>query len=90
MKKVLMAAAVALIASSCTTMNSVQVTHNKVGKKVGKSCGTYILGLINIGGDNYVHTAAKNGKIKKISALNHEIKGFFPLYYKQCTVVSGR
>lgn len=90
MKKVLMAAAIALIASSCTSMNSVQVTHNKVGKKVGKACGTYILGAINIGGDNYVHTAAKNGKIKKISALNHTVSGFFPLYYKQCTVVSGR
>lgn len=85
-----MVASIALITSSCTLMNSVQVTHNKVGKKVGKSCGTYVLGLFNIGGDNYVHSAAKNGKIKKISALNHETKGFFPFYYKQCTVVSGR
>lgn len=90
MKKILSMAVIALAVSSCTNMSSVQVTHNKVGKKVGKACGTFILGSINIGGDNYVHTAAKNGKIKKISALNHTISGFFPLYYKNCTIVSGR
>ena len=90
MKKAISVAILGLVMTSCTNMNSVQVTHNKVGKKVGKACATNILGFINIGGDNFVHTAAKNGKIKKVSALNHTTTGFFPFYYKNCTVVSGR
>ncbi|MGB0455283.1 MAG: TRL domain-containing protein [Bacteriovoracaceae bacterium] len=79
-----------LVLTSCTSISSVQVTSNQVGKRIGESCATYVLGAIKIGGDNYVHTAAKNGKIKKISAMNHEISGFFPIYYKDCTIISGR
>lgn len=88
MRKIALASLITLLCS-CSMHTPVQVTDNVVGKKVGEVCATYIFYNLNIGGNNFAHMAAKQGKIKKISTMNQYISGLFPFYYKSCTVVSG-
>lgn len=73
---------------SCSVMNTSGVTANKLGTKKGESCASYVLGFA-AGGDSFVHTAARNGRIKKISTYHQAINGLYPLYYQICTTVSG-
>lgn len=89
MKKIIAILALSVLAS-CSMTQSVQISSAPVGKKTGEACASMLFGLFNVGGDNYVHTAARNGKIKKISGLNHKISGLYPIFYSQCTIVSGK
>ena len=89
MKK-LLAVASFLVLGSCAQMAPLLSNPVKVGKKVGESCATFALFSLHLGGDNYIHTAAKKGKIRVVSSVNRKQSGFFPLFYKSCTVVSGK
>ena len=100
MKKLLALTAVSLMLTACATPRTevgnalfmqtpppLLVTADS-GTKVGKACGTNILGLF-ISGDMSVEAAKKNGGITKVSSVNKEIKGY-AVYAEVCTVVTGR
>lgn len=61
---------------------------NAPGTKVGRACGTNILGLF-ISGDMSIETAKKNGKITQVSSVDMDIKSY-AIYAEVCTVVTGR
>lgn len=99
MKKVFALAAASLMLAACATP-STEVGHalfiqsnqpllvtGNTGKKVGRACGTNILGLL-ISGDMSIEAAKRNGKITKVASVNKEIKGY-AVYAEVCTVVTG-
>lgn len=98
MKKVMSSVAVALFSvtlfTSCMgaayvdATDPVAATSNPVGKKVGTSSSTNVLGIVHTG-DGGINKAAKDGGIKKISHVDQErtsVLGFFTTYK---TIVYG-
>jgi hypothetical protein len=67
-----------------------QIGENASPKQVGKSCSHAILALISTG-DSSIETAKRNGKIKKVAHLSHEITAILSgrIYHEHCTIVSG-
>ncbi len=55
--------------------------------KEGVACGRSVLGVYG-SGDMSIETAAKNGKITKISSVNKEVKNRV-LWSDVCTIVRG-
>lgn len=99
MKKLFVLAGASLMLAACATPSTevgralfiqsnqpLMVTGNP-GKKVGRACGTNILGLF-ISGDMSVEAAKKNGRITKVASIDKEIKGY-AVYAEVCTVVTG-
>lgn len=99
MKKLLAITAVALMLSACATpatevggalfsmtQQPFSVTGNP-GRKVGKACGTNILGLL-ISGDMSVEAAKKNGGITRVATVDKDIKSY-AVYAEVCIVVTG-
>lgn len=96
------AASLALIVSSCamvgtpvgigaiyTGVNSGEaVTSNPMGKKVGQSTATNILGIV-ASGDASITTAAKNGGIKKISHVDSKKTSILGIFGSYTTIVYG-
>ena len=94
MKKImagLTAIAVALMLSACTTVTPMCATSNAVGKKVGESSFTMILGipLPLFTQDIGIQAAAKNGNITKISTVDSKFYTILGFYSKVSTVVTG-
>ena len=94
MKKIfaLIAAVVlaALAVTGCTSVAPLCATSNAVGSKVGTTTSTWILGIpIPLSNDNGIQTAAKNGKISKISTVDVKVYYVGGFYVKLTTVVTG-
>lgn len=70
------------------TKGSQSATSNNIDKKKGTSCATSILGLIAMG-DASVTTAAKKGRISKISHVDSTHFSLLGVYAENCTVVYG-
>lgn len=60
----------------------------KVGSKEGKACAQSILTLV-ASGDASIKTAAANGGIKEITAVDHETTNLLGIIGTYCTVVRG-
>jgi len=104
MKKVMFSAVAvcALMLSSCALVStpagigglytSVKyggaISGNTIGKKVGTSSASNILGLI-CSGDASIQAAARNGGIKKISHVDQEASSILGLFGSYKTVVYG-
>jgi hypothetical protein len=93
MKKRLMSAAVAvavLSLTACKTTMPVAISSNPVGSKIGSSKTTSILGFFFDGGDASILTAAKNGKISKISTVDFKVNNvFMGIIVDFETIISG-
>lgn len=91
MKKFVLAglASVTLLLASCSSVTPLCATSNPVGKKVGEATGTYLFGILPLGGaDSSIQSAAKNGGISKISTVDvKRSEGIFTI--KITTIVTG-
>ena len=84
MKKIIGAATVALLLSSCTIMHQVTVTNNAVGTKTGVSKGhTFSKDL-----DITAEKACKNGGITKIGTMEFTATQIL-FFVKYKTVITG-
>lgn len=63
-------------------------TTGNTGSKTGRACAQSILGLVNTG-DASIETARKAGGITQIATVDYETTGAFPLYGKNCLIVTG-
>ena len=91
MKKVFLSISAALLIMSCSVTVPVAATSNEVGSKVGIAKTNQILSFFYFdGGDASIATAAKNGKISKISTVDfrHKIK-LFGLVHSYETLITG-
>ena len=99
MKKILSFASVVAfcMASFCSCANyaayvdatmPVAATSNPIGKKVGTSSATNVLGIV-FTGDAGVNKAAKDGGIKKISHVDQNSKSVLGLFTTYKTIVYG-
>lgn len=73
---------------SCSSYRPFQATSNPIGPKKGGACSAYFIGF-RTKGANTIHSAAKAGNIKKVATVDIRRSGFFPIYWKECTYVSG-
>lgn len=64
------------------------VTSNGVGKKVGQSSATNVLGIVATG-DASINTAAKNAGIKKISHVDVKKTSVLGIFANYTTIVYG-
>lgn len=94
MKKFFVAAAAALMMTSCSGLY-VDITtplfvegHNNVGNKVGVSSYNNILNII-VTGDAGINAAARNANIKKISHVDQQKTSFLGLFGTVKTKVYG-
>lgn len=93
MKKLFVAAAAALMMTSCGMLyanytDPVAATGNNVGNKVGTSSWSNILGIIQTG-DAGINAAAKSAGIKKISHVDQNHTSFLGLFGTGKTFVYG-
>ena len=92
MKKVIVstlaALALAVAATSCTTVVPVQAANASLTKR-GEASGKYLFGYHPLAGaDVSIATAAKNGGITKVGAVDQKITIGF-LTVTKTTIVSG-
>ena len=73
-KNLIIAGAVATLAS-CSMSYPGFATKNPTGSKVGVAQRTIVLGIAFGTTDLSLQTAAKNGKINKISTVDYAVKG---------------
>jgi hypothetical protein len=91
MKKVFLSISAALLIMSCSITTPVAATSNEVGSKVGisKTNGLFDFFFFD-GGDASIATAAKNGKISKISTVDFRKKiKFFGIIVSHETMITG-
>ena len=88
MRNVIALAALATLFVGCASYKPYQATNNSLGSKRGKACSSYILGF-HTGGHNHIYSAAKGAGISKIASVDAKKSGLFPLFWKDCTYVSG-
>ena len=91
MKKVFLSISAALMIMSCSVTTPVAATSNEVGSKVGisKTNGLFDFFFFD-GGDASIATAAKNGKISKISTVDFRKKiKFFGIIVSHETMITG-
>lgn len=104
MKKIYLAAvaSIALFASSCAMIGTPAgvgafytgvtsgeaVTSNNLGKKVGQSSATNVLGLVATG-DASIAAAAKEAGIKKISHVDSKKTSILGIFGTYKTIVYG-
>jgi len=80
----------AFAVTGCTSVAPLCATSNAVGSKVGTTTSKWILGIpFPFTNDNGIQTAAKNGKISKISTV--DVKAYYVgcFYVELTTVVTG-
>ncbi|NIQ98129.1 MAG: hypothetical protein GWO11_04605 [Desulfuromonadales bacterium] len=86
----------ALLASGCAfkatpVVNNVDVSSVDFSKvdsfKEGKACATFLLGF-KVDGDASVVSAVKNGGLRKVKAIDQEVKDFL-LVRQLCVTVYG-
>lgn len=88
-KKLLLGLGVVTILSSCSITLPVGATSNAVGSKVGESSGNCYLGFLCFGVDASIQSAAKDGKISKISTVDYNNKNILGLIITHKTIVTG-
>lgn len=66
----------------------VAATRLSQGMKEGQACATSYLGLVAMG-DASITTAAANGGIKKVTAVDHHSTNMLGIINTYCTVVHG-
>jgi len=64
------------------------VTANPVGSKTGEACAKSIMGWVTTGNAS-VQEAAKNGGIKKITAVDNKFSNILGVIATYCVVVVG-
>lgn len=97
MKKVIVstlaALALAVAATSCTTVEPVCATGNTVGSKVGEATTFYLGGMLPLPFDQSenggIKAAAAAGKITKISTVDVKTYNLLNLIVKKTTIVTG-
>lgn len=77
-----------IIATSCTMTKPVNATSNPVGSKVGESGGNVWFGIFYTNVDASIHSAAKNGKISKISTVDFRFKNNI-IFQRYTCIVTG-
>lgn len=77
-----------LMGSSCTYIQPVTATSNPIGSKVGTARAFNVGGLWTEG-DYSIRTAAKNGKITKISTVDIQKSQYCGFIYIFETIVTG-
>ncbi|MCK5889102.1 MAG: TRL-like family protein [Methylococcales bacterium] len=99
-KKIIFAGAVSSLLMGCATGYSPVgvglITDVKgpisatemTGSKTGKACATTTLGLINKG-DASIEAAKQDGNISVVASVDYHTKGFYPIFGKTCTIVTG-
>jgi len=85
--------AMVLLVSGCAThspsINTVDVTDKDLTNlKSGTACGTYIFGLIGPFSEESIVTAAKNGNVTKIKAIDKSINNYV-IFSQNCITVHG-
>jgi hypothetical protein len=85
--------ATALLVTGCAThspsLNTVDVTDKDLTNlKSGTACGTYVFNLFGPFGKESIVSAAKNGDIKKIKAIDKNTDNFI-LFSRNCITVHG-
>ena len=74
---------------SCARFTPHSATSNAIGSKKGASCSNYVLGF-HTGGKSHIQSAAKKARISKVATVDQKTSGLFPIYWKECTYVSGQ
>lgn len=87
-KGIAVAAAAAIILSSCSITTPLAVSGNPIGKKVGTAKAKIILGFC-FGGDYSVQTAARNGGITKVSTVDVKYKNVLGVFMSRTCIVTG-
>lgn len=72
MRKIIAGTLFVVLFASCSVTTGVTATSNsyKSADKVGKSKATLLFGIIPLGGDASIATAAKKGNIDKIATVD--------------------
>lgn len=83
MKKLLFVVGVLALTASCTVSRTIQLTGEPIGTKTGKA-STSIAGNM----DFSIKTAAENGDITVIGAVEQETKSYV-IFFKTTTKVYG-
>ncbi|MES2526538.1 MAG: TRL domain-containing protein [Bdellovibrionota bacterium] len=74
--------------ASCASRGPITATSNELGSSKGEACKRNILFILPLSTDNSIYSAAKEGKIAKISTVDHH--DFISIFYNtHCTVVHG-
>ena len=81
--------AVSAMISSCSITLPVAATSNPVGTKVGTAKATGLLGILFIGSDASIKSAAKNGGISTISTVDIKQGNILGLIWTYETIVTG-
>ena len=100
MKTVMLLTVVAIFAS-CSTINTpnsgmiymdttshTSTSDKKLGSKMGLACTEGILGVVI--GDSSLTAAVENGKLNKVTHVEHTAKSVLGIYTKYCTVAYGK
>jgi len=64
------------------------VSTDTIATKKGEACSEGIIGIVT--GDSSISTAAKNGKITKITHVDYRAKNVLGVYAYYCTIVYGK
>lgn len=86
LRNLLMIVVVAAVATACSFTYPVNATSNPVGNKVGTSSGKVILGIFYKNVDTSIKSAAKNGKISKISTVDFKVENKIFVHKYTCIV----
>lgn len=89
MYTVAVVATLAISFTACSITVPVAATSNPVGSKVGEATGTGYLGVLMLGIDASVRTAAKNGGISKISTVDFKMTNLLGIIQTYTCIVSG-
>jgi len=84
MKKILGAAALAIVLGSCTISHQISVTNNPVGTKTGVAKGTNFNSDLDITAEK----ACKNGNITKIGTMEVKVTQIL-IFVRYKTVITG-
>lgn len=77
-----------LVLAGCSSAGPLTATSNKVAHSKGEACKRDILFFIPLSTDNSIYSAAKEGRISKISTVDQH--SFISIFYNtHCTVVRG-
>tara|TARA_B100001287_G_scaffold261167_1_gene249933 strand:+ start:55 stop:339 length:285 start_codon:yes stop_codon:yes gene_type:complete len=88
-KKVTAIIASIALMSSCSITMPVAATSNPIGSKVGTATGTCYLGVLCLGADASIQSAAKAGGITKISTVDMKRGDVLGIITTYQTIVTG-
>ncbi len=71
-----------------TQAGNIATSERLASSKKGEACIESILGIAR--GDASINTAAKQGRIKNITHVDHTAKNILGIYVEYCTIVYGR